>query len=168
MIINFIGNIPKIKKLAFFFLINIKQYKKNVLLFYIMLSLIFGGIFIKKKKENQGLHIFNIIIKKKKIYYYLLSFVNIYLPLLSVIENYLKKGFLFSWNKHNNFLLYRLNYFSFPVISELDLIYLDYEMIYNFINSYKFQLDIYIKIKLFIKDVGNFLFRFYRFPCILE
>lgn len=96
MIINFIGNIPKIKKLAFFFLINIKQYKKNVLLFYIMLSLIFGGIFIKKKKENQGLHIFNIIIKKKKIYYYLLSFVNIYLPLLSVIENYLKKGFLFS------------------------------------------------------------------------
>ena len=34
MIINFIGNIPKIKKLAFFFLINIKQYKKNVLLFY--------------------------------------------------------------------------------------------------------------------------------------
>lgn len=64
--------------------------------------------------------------------------------------------------------MYRLNYFSFPVISELDLIYLDYEMIYNFINSYKFQLDIYIKIKLFIKDVGNFLFRFYRFPCILE
>ena len=47
--VNFLGSFPKIKKLVFFIIINIKQYKKNVLLFYIMISLIFGGVLILKK-----------------------------------------------------------------------------------------------------------------------
>lgn len=166
--INFLGNVPKIKKLSFFFIINVKQYKKNLLLFYIMISLIFGGVLILKRKELQGLQIFNVIIKKKKIFLFFISFINFYLPLLSVVENSVKKGFSVSKSKKHSFFFYRLNYFSFPVISEFDSIYLEHEMIYDFINSYRFQLDIYIKMGLLSKDSGEFLLRFHRLPCILQ
>jgi len=166
--INFLGDLPKIKKLSFFFIINIKSYKKNLLLFYIMISLIFGGSLILKRNESQGLQIFNIFIKKKKIYIFFLLFINFYLPLLSTVENSLKKGFHFSKSKKQNFFYYRLNYFSFPVISEFDAIYLEYETIYDFVNSYRFQLDIYIKLALLSKDSGEVLLRFFRLPCVLQ
>lgn len=123
--INFLGNFPKIKKLSFFFIINNKHYKKNLILFYILISLIFGGILILKRKEVQGVSIFNIVLKRKKIFFFLFAFVNFYLPLLSVSENLLKKGFFFLRDLQYNLFFYRLNYFAFPVISEFDSIYLD-------------------------------------------
>lgn len=141
--INFLGNVPKIKKLCFFFIINLKSYKKNLLLFYIMISLIFGGGLILKRSELQGLQVFNLSIRKKKIYIFFLLFINFYLPLLSVVENSVKKSLHFLKSKKKDFFFYRLNYFSFPVISEFDVIYLEYETIFNFVNSYRFQLDIY-------------------------
>ena len=123
--VNFLGSFPKIKKLVFFIIINIKQYKKNVLLFYIMISLIFGGVLILKRKEIQGLQIFNLVLKNKNIFLFLFVFIYFYLPLLNIVDTFLKKAFLLSKNKKALFFMYRLNYFSFPVISELDVIYLD-------------------------------------------
>ena len=35
-------------------------------------------------------------------------------------------------------------------------------MIYGFINSYRFQIDIYIKVMLFSKDSGELFLRFHR------
>jgi hypothetical protein len=165
--INFLGNVPKVKKLSFFFIINLKTYKKNLLLFYIMISLIFGGSLVLKRHDSQGLQIFNIFIKKKKIYVFFLLFINFYLPLLNIVENSVKKGHFFKFKNHN-FLHYRLNYFSFPVILEFDVLYLECEAIYNFVNSYRFQLDIYIKSNLLCKDSGEILLRFFRFPCVLQ
>jgi hypothetical protein len=166
--VNFLGSFPKIKKLVFYFIINIKQYKKNLLLFYIMLSLIFGGILILKRKEIQGLQIFIIELKKKKIYFFLITFISFYLPLLNVVDNTIKKAFVLVKSKKEFFNLYRLNYFSFPVITELDVIYLDYEMIYDFINSYRFQIDVYMKMMLFSKDSGELFLRYYRVPINLK
>lgn len=123
--INFLGNFPKIKKLSFYFIINNKQYKKNLLLFYIMISLIFGGILVLKRKEIQGLQVFKMKIKEKFLLVFFFTFINLYLPLFSVAENSIKKSLFFLKYKKKKFFLYRLNYFSFPVIPELDLVYLD-------------------------------------------
>lgn len=99
---------------------------------------------------------------------FVFSFVNCYLPLVNVIDNNVKKGFFPIVSKKLNFMLYRLNYFSFPVISELYLICSDSEILYNFVNSYRFQLDIYIKILFLSKDLGEFLLRFYRVPLLFS
>ena len=125
LFVNFLGSFPKIKKLIFFFIINIKQYKKNLLLFYIVISLIFGGVLILKRKEIQGLQIFNLMLKNKNLFLFLFMFINFYLPLLNIVDNKVKKAFLLYNCKKQLFSIYRLNYFSFPVISELDVIYLD-------------------------------------------
>ena len=41
-------------------------------------------------------------------------------------------------------------------------------MIYDFINCYRFQIDIYIKVMLFSKDSGELFLRFHRVPCVLK
>jgi hypothetical protein len=41
-------------------------------------------------------------------------------------------------------------------------------MIYDFINCYRFQLDIYIKMSSISKDSGEVLIRFHRLPCRIE
>ena len=162
--VNFLGGFPKIKKLVLYFIISAKQYKKNLLLFYIMLSLVLGGVLLLKRKEINGIQIFSIELKNKSIPLFLFSFTNFYLPLLNVVDNAIKIAFALSSNKKHKFYIYRLNYFSFPVISELDVLYLDYEMLYDFINAYKFQIDMYLKVMLFSKDSGELLLRLYRFP----
>ncbi len=46
--------------------------------------------------------------------------------------------------------------------AELDVFYAKNEQIYNFVNSYKLQLDIYIKFPSYIKNSFEFLLRIYR------
>lgn len=166
LFINFLGNIPKLKRLSFFFIIDIKQYKKNLLLFYIIICLIFGDILGIKKKEVQHFVIFNLNLTNRKITQFFYSFVSFYLPLLGFNQNSLKKGF-FCYRKKESISVYRLSYFSFPVIAELDVICADYEMIYGFVNNYRFQLDVHIFISKFLKDSGEILLRFNRLPCNL-
>ena len=162
--VNYLGGFTKIKKLVLYFIISAKQYKKNLLLFYIMLSLVLGGVLILKRKEIQGIQILSIELKNKSIFLFLFSFINFYLPLLNIVDNTIKIAFALSSNKKHKFFIYRLNYFSFPVISELDVLFLDYELLYDFINAYKFQMDIYLKVMLLSKDSGELLLRLYRFP----
>ena len=78
IILNSLWLIPKIKKIIFYFILQNKEYKKNLLLFYIIVSLIFLGITVIKKKVISGLHIFKIILKKKKICTFLISFIYFY------------------------------------------------------------------------------------------
>ena len=76
-------NFPKIKNLTLFFIINIKQYKKNLLLFYIIINLIFGGILVLKINITNYLQLINLVLKKKKKNFFLQAFINFYLPLLN-------------------------------------------------------------------------------------
>ena len=72
-------NFPKIKNLTLFFIINIKQYKKNLLLFYIIINLIFGGILVLKINITNYLQLINLVLKKKKkIFFYKLLLIFIY------------------------------------------------------------------------------------------
>jgi hypothetical protein len=89
--INFLKNYPELKYLFLYFIIDIKQYKKNLLLFYLVINLIFCGIKFTKKNSQGSLSIFKLIIKKKTIFFFLQSFINFYLPLLSTSENVYKR-----------------------------------------------------------------------------
>jgi hypothetical protein len=154
-------DLPIIKKISFFFFINKKKYKKNILLFFIVISLLFGDLLLIKKKEIQQCYIFNIILKKKKVLNFFLNFINIYLPLINTTENLIKCGIHFS-NK------YRLNYFHFPTIIELDKLYLAYDQVHIYLSKFQFQLDIYFFSVLYIKNILDFLLRIYRFPCYFK
>lgn len=156
-------DLPIIKKISFFFFINKKKYKKNILLFFILISLFFGDLFLIKKKEIQQYYIFHIILKKKKILNFFLNFVNIYLPLINITENIVKCGINIS-NKY----IYRLNYYHFPTITELDKLYISYDQIHLYVSKFQFQLDIYFFNVKYIKNILDFLLRLYRFPCFFK
>ena len=161
--------LPKIKKLSLFFIVDIKQYKKNLLLFYILINLIFTGILLLKKKEIQNFYVFHLTLKKKKIFFFLLNFINVYLPLLSIDPKLIiKKNISSCLFVKNKLLLYRLNYFNFPIINELEILYQKSYLITKFIEAYKLQIDIYIKTSTYLKNTLEFIIRMYRVPCILN
>lgn len=163
IITNNVSCLPKIKKLVFFFIIDIKQYKKNTFLFYIVINVLFGGINFLKKKIKNNLMLIELF-SKKELYDYIYRFVNFYLPLLGSNENNIKQSiFKYAFHKENNIQVYRVNYFSFPVIPELDNIYEQQEMVYTIVSNYRLQLDIYIQVYNSKKD-GLCLTRMYRLP----
>jgi len=159
-IVTGLKKIPRFNKLVLFFIINLKQYKKNLYLFYILLSLLVGGGHYLKKKIINFLMLVEVSIKKE-FYIYLQKFVTFYLPILSSTENKIKESFFKSESIKKQY--YRVNYFSFPVIPELDLIYEQQEMLYNFVSNYRLQLELVIECKD-IKQAGLFLARLYRLP----
>ena len=162
LLLNSKQSIPQIKKLSFIFILKMKQYKKNNFLFFILISLIFGNILILKNKQNKELQIFNFVLKNSKLKFFFFNFVNIYLPIINTNENLVKHSIN---NIHSKkLLLYRLNYFSFPCIFELDIFYIKNEQIYNYVSNYRLQLDIYLKTSYFLKNSLDFLLRMYRLP----
>jgi len=158
-------SIPELQKLSFFFVISTKAFKSNEYLFYVMVSLIFNGTLVKKKNQVRKISIFNIVLRKK-VESFLAKFVSFYLPLVDYDDIVISKGIALN-TVRNNMLVFRLNYFTFPVIPELDFIYNEYPMIRKFISTYRLQLDIYIKLNHTVKDTGDFLLRMHRLPCKL-
>jgi hypothetical protein len=165
--IQSLTNYPKFKSFLFFFILNLKQYKKNVLLFYLIINLILGGISFKKKKSGFYV-VLKVSIKKKKIFLFLQSFINFYLPLLSSPENIYKQTIAKKKLFLVNACFYRFNYFCFPPISELELIYEDFELIYDFVSNFKFQLDVFIKTQKNVMNSGETLLRIHKFPCVAK
>jgi hypothetical protein len=162
--IQSLTNYPKFKFFLFFFILNLKQYKKNLVLFYLTINLVLDGIAFKKKKSGSYV-VLKIIIKKKKIFLFLQSFINSYLPLLCLAENIYKHTVIKKKVSLDN-RSYRFNYFCFPAISELDQVYECFDLIYTFVSNFKFQLDVIIISKKNIINSGEVLLRMHRFPCI--
>ena len=158
-----IGSFVGLKKIVCFFIINVKVYKKNLLLFYIILNILFCERGILKKKSIDQLQIIKVVVKNKKSIF-LHKFVQFYLPILGTLENSIKLGtFCVGRRGYNLFkkIVYRINYFAFPVIPELDLIYGEYEAIYNVVSTYRLQLDFVTKTRMCQK--GDFFqVRMYR------
>lgn len=61
-----IGSYIKLKKIVCFFIINTKQYKKNLVLFFLIISVLFCGVGIIKKRSIDSSQIIKLIIKSKK------------------------------------------------------------------------------------------------------
>lgn len=173
IVVKSLSVIPRVQKLSFIVIVNLKQYKKNLLLFYIVISIMFGGVFFLQRKVISGLQVFNIIISKKKINKFLLVFIGFYLPwnpdlLFVSIKNTIIKSPVIFFNNKKICFIYSLNYLRFPIVSELELLYFESDfVIYYFISYYRFQIDIYINKNFIIKDSGEFLLRLYRLPCRL-
>ena len=162
--IKLLKNYPILKCLFLYFIINTKHYKKNILLFYIVINLIFCGVKFKKKNSQGSLVIFKLSVKKKKLGAFLQSFINFYLPLLNTPEAVYKKTVNLRKKSSIGLYFYRFNYFTFPAISELDLMYEDFELLYDFISNFKLQLDIVMR---FPKNSSGseMLLRAYKLPC---
>jgi hypothetical protein len=165
--IKSLKNYPELTRLFLYFIIDIKQYKKNILLFYLVINLIFGGIMFTEKSCQGSMSIFKLSIKKKKIGVFLQSFVNFYLPLLDSSETIYKRTVSFRKELSTALCFYRFNYFTFPAISELDLMYENFELLYDFITNFKLQLDVVIK---YPKNSFNseILLRMYKLPCYVN
>ena len=135
---------PSIQKIVVFFIINTKFYKKNILLFYIIVSLCFYESKISNDWELNNYYILKKTLKNKAIFFFFNSFISIYLPTLDFNQNTLKKTTT-NITKKSSFLLYRVNYFNFPIIPESEFLCYSNEYIYNWINSYQIKIDIYLK-----------------------
>jgi len=160
---------PQIKSLSLFFIINTKLYKKNFLLFCIVVSLMIGVIpnFQVKQKNVKTIQTFNFFLTEHQIFNFFWHFILVYLPILNTNENSEKRGIisLDSLNKKERCDVYRLDYFSFPVLFQLDLLCSNFEILQNFISKYKLRLDTHIKSNCIGSQSYEYLLRMYRLPC---
>ena len=165
LILNSSFNWPKIKKIAVFFILNAKYYKKNILLFYIIVNLSFSDVIITHNKEMYNYQILKFSIRSNKINNFFNNFINVYLPILDGNQNLIKKVAVNNIETFNCFL-YRINYFNFPLVPESDFLCYSNEYISNLINNYQVRFDVYVKFINFTKNSLEFLFRLYKFPVI--
>nr|QFP99049.1 hypothetical protein [Rhizaria sp.] len=160
-------NFPKIKKIVVFFIINTKQYKKNILLFYIIINLCFYGNIFLYNQEINNYQILKFSLRKKKILRFFNSFTYFYLPVLDGDQNFIKKSVV-SLGKNYCFFSYRFNYSNFPVIPESEFLCYSNEFIYSLINLYQMRFDIYFKSFYFVKNSLGFLLRMNRLPTLIR
>ena len=120
---------PKIKKLVVFFILNTNYYKKNIILFFIIVNLCFYHVTLSNKQEINNYQILKFSLQKKKITEFFNSFITVYLPTLGFNQNIKKKSTLNNKKNINNFL-YRVCYLNFPVVPESDFLCYTNEYIY--------------------------------------
>ena len=158
-------NYPELKCFLLYFIIATKKYKKNLLLFYLTINLILGGVFFFKKKNVGPAFVLSVSVKKKEMAMFLHAFINSYLPLSNLSENLYKQTVSLRKKNLTGLFFFRFYYFSFPAIAELDLFYDDFELVYDFITGFKFQLDVVIKNSFLFLSAGEVLLRMHKFPC---
>ena len=137
-------NFPAIKKLVTFLVVYLKQYKKKIVLFYIVINLFFSNIVIFNNKEIQNYYVLKFYLKSNFFCLFLSNFVNVYLPILGSEQNFIKKVATNKLNSKKQFI-HRISYFNFPVIPESELLCYNNESLSVFINNTRLILDIYIK-----------------------
>ena len=161
------SNYPAIHSISIFFYYQNKNYKKNLLLFFLILNLIFGAIFFVKKKNSIKsasilVNILKLVLKKKKVYAFLFTFL-LYLPFSNVVPRQLFKEIIFNVVSVKTVQYLRVTFFAFPPISELDKFYQDFENFYTLVSTFKFQCDFHLLNPVVFGF--NFILRFFRFPC---
>jgi hypothetical protein len=121
---------PKVKKIVVFFILSIKYYKKNILLFYLIVNLCFYKATVVHTQEIRNYQIVKFSLQKRKITEFFNSFITAYLPTLDFNQNVQKKT-VANKNKSLNNFIYRLCYLNFPVVPEADFLSYNNEYIYN-------------------------------------
>jgi len=159
--------IPKIKKIVVFFILNMKYYKKNLLLLYIIINFCFYCNIISYSKEINNYQLLKFSLVKKKLLIFFNNFILVYFPILDIDYNIIKKNTI--KNQTNlNYFLYCFSYKNFPIIPESEFLRYTNEYIYTLISNYRIKFDIYLKNFYFIKNSLEFLIRIYRFPTIIK
>ena len=103
--------------------------------------------------------------RKKNIYVFFNTFINVYLPILDRDQNIIKLSTIISYKPIQ---IYRFNYFNFPVIPESDFLCYNNENLVSVITTYQIRFDFYLKSFIFLKNSLEFLFRMFRLPIIIK
>ena len=82
---------PKIKKIVVFFILNTKYYKKNIILFYIIINLCFYKATVLHSQEISNYQILKFSLQEQKITEFFNAFISSYLPTLDFNQNIQKK-----------------------------------------------------------------------------
>jgi hypothetical protein len=149
--------LPSIKKIIFYFLINLKTYKKGELLLFIALALIFRGLQVRKYTEFRSIQVFRVVLHKCA---FLKMFVWYYLPTLGLQENYIQS----SLNQKSRQIILQMTYKSMLCLPEFDEFYSSYDLVFTILASYRVLLSIYME-KCALSSGIETLVRFYRLPC---
>ena len=156
---------PKFRKIVVFFIINIRYYKKNIFLLYIIINICFYCNLIFYNKEINNYQVVKFSLRKKNIYVFFNTFINVYLPILDRDQNIIKLSTIISYKPIQ---IYRFNYFNFPVIPESDFLCYNNENLVSVITTYQIRFDFYLKSFIFLKNSLEFLFRMFRLPIIIK
>jgi hypothetical protein len=156
-------NFPKIIKIVIFFIVNAKYYNKSILLLYLLIQLCFFAVLLLYNREIKNYQVLKLSLQKKKIIHFLNNFTVVYLPIFDTGHNVIKKS-TSNILKKKNLLLYRIFYYVFPLVPEVDFLFYSNEYIYNIINICQVVLDFYLKNNYFFKNTLDFLLRIYRLP----
>jgi len=154
-------NLPEIKKTIFYFLINLKQYKKGELLLFIALALLFRGLHVVKYTEFRGIQVFRVTLEKVQFFK---TFVSFYLPTLGLQENYVQTLLVQKIKKKNRKTILQITYKSMCCLPELDVFYSSYDLVFTILSSYRVLLSLHIKNCIMTSGIEA-VARLYRLPC---
>lgn len=156
-----IKRFPKILSMSYNIILTYKQKNKFFIFLHIIIMLIFYNPSTKTRflfKTHQ-MNILEINFKSEKsIFFFIHNFIYIYFPRIDSFSAELK---FFSQKNIVSF-----SFFKLPLIFELNSLFNSIEYLYNFINSYKFQLNFILKKQK--NNIINFCFlQYLKFPILL-
>jgi hypothetical protein len=114
-----------------YYLVIIKKKKNKIKFFFIILVLIFGGlpIILKKNKRSRKVKKSEFLAFEYNITFFLLGkLINFYLPITDVVEI-----LQFKFNNQE----YRMTINYFPIINEIDKLYITNPELLEFVQDYK-------------------------------
>lgn len=157
-----IKNFPQIKLMTYNLVLNYKQKNKYYLFIHMIIMLIFYNPSAKTRFlfKTQQMNILELKLKSRKsIFQFLHNFIYIYFPRIDSFSTEFK-----FFDERN---IIKFSFFKFPLIFELNTLFNSIEYLYSFINTYRFQLN------LFFKKQKNFLLnytylQYYKLPILLS
>ena len=144
---------PKILTLEYKTLIYLK--KKNKL--FLLLNIVYLLFFNSKIKthfiyKNSNINIvFTKIKSQNQMYVFLYNFIYIYLPFID--------SFLTQWKTILNKQIISLSFFKFPLILELNVIFLEIDYLTTFMKNYKFQINLILTTQKNTAKIFNLLYQ---------
>jgi hypothetical protein len=151
-------NYPKIKRLDFNIIIVYKQKNKYYLFINIILLLLFFNTNLKTQFffKISSINILKLTLRgQNSILRFLSTFIYIYFPLIDSFSAELK-----FFPKKN---IVTFCFFKFPLLFELNILFISLEYLYTFLNNYKFQLSFHFKKKKNYLSNYNLL-QMFKFP----
>ena len=159
---NAVFSYPRIITLTFAVTLYYKQKHKFLIFLHIILLLLFTNPNMKTQFffKTAPINLVRLQLKgSNAILCFIFNFIYIYFPLIDSFSCELK------YNLRYN--LIKFCFFKFPLLFELNILFLSLEYLYLFLNNYKFQLEFYLKRKKNYLVNYNFL-QFLKFPILLQ
>lgn len=133
-------NSSLLKKLTFTIILYYKQKYKYYLFINIIMLLFFVNPYLKTRflYKNNSFNILQLNLShQRNIIIFLTNFIVVYFPLIDSFS------IEFKFFKKDNII--KFCFLKFPLLFELNILFLSLEYLYIFLNNYKFQLEFHFK-----------------------